>query len=145
MNTTASQQTEALRSIQVYHENMNAALQRFSQESTATISRVRALTDESNQGLAGISEEMRTASEQLSDSYQTFVTDVVDGVSRAMGLFDQSMNGMITLLNEKVGASLKTADLSQMQRMLTDMNGTIQEASTALNALSADADRRKEA
>ena len=145
MNTAASQQTETLRSIQVYHENMNAALQRFSQESTATISRVRALTDESNQGLAGISEEMRTASEQLSDSYQTFVTDVVDGVSRAMGLFEQSMNGMITLLNEKVGASLKTADLSQMQRMLTDMNGTIQEASTALKALSADADRRKEA
>ena len=80
------------------------------------------------------------ASTQLSQSYQGFVQNVVEGLSRALGMFDENMSRLVMTLTEKVdsittaGTDGKTAaQLREIQRMLTSIQASLKQAADSLD------------
>lgn len=75
----------------------------------------------------------------LSSSYQTFVTDVVEGMSRSLGLFESNMTSVVTALSDQLqsvslsGAS--TAQISEMQKLMTSMAASLKSAEKSLASL----------
>ena len=60
-----------------------------------------------------VSQAMRDSSATLSDSYAAFVESVSNGLSRTMGLFETNMQGVVSLLDEKLASIEKTARTAQ--------------------------------
>ena len=93
---------------------------------------------------------MRESGKQLSDSYTSFVENIAKGLSRSMGLFEENMHAVVTLLDGRLESIEKTAKatnvqydarqdrlnesadglittLSRMQRALSDMTEAVQQ------------------
>ena len=139
LHAAADQQQQTLRTIRDYQGQLTAALDRFTAAGTQTLDSISRMGDRSAAHLTDAGESMHDASQQLSRSYQSFVTNVVEGLSRALGLFDQSMTALMATLQEKVdslAASGTGADvvsqLGDMQRMMTGMEETLRKATESL-------------
>ena len=82
---------------------------------------------------------MQDSGRELKESYQSFVQNVVEGLSRSLGMFDQSMNSLIAALGEKIdnaaalGTDGATAEqMSEIQRLLSSMQETLRQAADSL-------------
>ena len=102
---------------------------------------MRQMNDRSASHLTDAGASMHDASQQLSRSYQSFVSNVVEGLSRALGLFDQNMTALIASLGEKVdsiAASANSAEavtqLGEMQRLMAQMEETLRSVSSNLSS-----------
>ena len=78
---------------------------------------------------------METSGEQLSRSYGSFVENVVEALSRALGMFDQSMNSMVSALTERIGkldqsgvSGMTATQASEIQRLLASMERALTQA-----------------
>ena len=92
---------------------------------------------------------MRESGRQLSESYSSFVENIAKGLSRSMGMFEENMHAVVTLLDgrlEKIEKTTKTTNaqydarqdrlnesadglittLSRMQRALKDMTDAVE-------------------
>ena len=79
-----------------------------------------------------MSSAMRTAGQELSDSCQGFVQNVVTGLSRALGLFDQNMTALFGALSEKIDGlstdgtgGATTEQTAELQRLMSQLRETI--------------------
>ena len=102
-----------------------------------------------------MADAMRESSRELSQSYTSFVENISGGLSRTMGLFEENMHAVVSLLDGKLESIEKTAKtaqsaytdkadrlnagtdgllsaLSQLQRALGDMTRSVQAAGDAL-------------
>ena len=103
-----------------------------------------------------MADAMRDSSRELSQSYTSFVENISGGLSRTMGLFEENMHAVVSLLDGKLESIEKTAKtaqsaytdkadrlnagtdgllsaLSQLQRALGDMTRSVQAAGDALD------------
>jgi len=108
----------------------------FSRQSGDVISGMRQAGEDSAARLRTMGAAMEASGEQLSRSYGSFVENVVEALSRALGMFDQSMSGMVSALTEKInaGGSLSAGQISELQRLLTSMEQSLNRAADSLDA-----------
>ena len=140
MHQASEQQTAALTKLKGYQDELTSALEQFRSQGRETIAALQRDTDVTNDHLAAVGKTMQASSTQLSQSYQGFVTNVVEGLSRALGMFDENMNSLVATLTEKVDAvnasgtdGSTTAQLSEIQRMLTSMQASLKQAADNLD------------
>ena len=116
---------ELLRSMQKLNEaqaNNLKTLQTDQQQLEQAMMSYRRAHETTAEGMKTAGMAMTKASEQLSGSYQAFVHHVVEGVSRTLGMFDQSMQKLLLNLEKQTGGQAgagQTATLLEMQRLLT--------------------------
>ncbi|MBE5803752.1 MAG: hypothetical protein E7316_04485 [Clostridiales bacterium] len=140
MHQAADQQTEAIHHLMGYQNDLTASLEQFRTQTRDAIGAMQHETDLTGGHLEAVGKTMQTSSTQLAQSYQGFVQNVVEGLSRALGMFDENMNSLVATLTEKVdavtasGTSGQTAaQLSEIQRMLTSMQASLKQAANSLD------------
>ena len=138
MHRAADEQAATLRMMREYQSQLSGSLEHFTSGSSAALENMRRLSDRSADRLENAGENMHDASEQLARSYQAFVSNVVEGLSRALGMFDQNMTALVTALGDKVDSLSRSGSsnevinqLSEMQRLMTSMEKTLRAATKA--------------
>ena len=120
---------DAMRDYAAFSEQMIGTAEKRTYESAAA-------ADEASRKLS-------ESSRLLSDSYSRFVDNMTGGFSKALGMFDESIHGVMGALEEKleelrrVSASAPRSDglsreaegcaaaLSQLQRAVTELNAAL--------------------
>ena len=126
------QQSEVLRQVESSHHALLGSMTAFSAESEKALTSLQHSTAVNAQHLGEVASTMDAASQELSQSRQTFVQSVVGGLSQALGMFDQNMTTLIAALTEKIdslnasGASAETMQAAaELQKLLTDLKQAI--------------------
>lgn len=131
MHTCSMEEMNALRVIRTCQDDLSKSMQQFTQ--TAKDS-VRSMSDYSGQNVSSMQQAGSVLSEagnRLSQSYDSFVQNVVEGVSKSLGLFESSINDMLSTLRSELSASsteTSAAQLTQIQRTLSSMEKIMNEA-----------------
>lgn len=140
MHQANDQQTAALLKLKGYQDELTAALEKFRQQNSQAIAAMQRESAATGEQLSAVGKTMQASSTQLSQSYQGFVQNVVEGLSRALGLFDENMTSLIATLTEKIEATnasgidgVATAQLSDIQRMLASMQESLKQAADCLS------------
>lgn len=130
--TTLAQET-ALESVQTCQEKLRSSMETFSVDSAGVLAGLKTESRGTAERYEVAGETMKDASAQLARSYQSFVTDVVEGLSRALGLFDQNMTELMSTFTKEIEKMPKdgvngqaTAKLSEIQRLLASMAGSLE-------------------
>ena len=139
MRAACDQQTATLTHLKTCQEDLTRTMGQFGQQSRETLAGMRVIADDNAAQFKDVSSVMRSAGVDLSRSCQDFVGNIVEGLSRALGMFDENMNGLIATLTEKLdslnasGTSGFTAEqAADIQRMLSAMKQSLEDAADAL-------------
>ncbi len=132
MQQMNAEQAKVLQQVSSSHHALLGSLTAFSAENEKSMSRLQHNTAVTGEHLDQVASAMDTAGQELSKSCQTFVQNVVGGLSQALGLFDQNMTTLIAALTEKIdrlnadGASAETAAATaELQKLLTELKQRI--------------------
>ena len=144
MRAASEQQTATLSHLKTCQEDLTRTMTQFSQQSRDTLSSMRAITSDNAAQFKDVSNVMRSAGVDLSRSCQDFVGNVVEGLSRALGMFDENMNGLIQTLTDKLDAmndagtsGMTVEQAADIQRMLTSIRESVESATAALHVVAA--------
>lgn len=139
MRAANDQQIAALSRLKTSQEELARSMGHFTQQTEATLSGMRKLTDENAAHLQDVGASMKASGADLSRSCQDFVGNIVEGLSRALGMFDENMNSLISALTEKIdslnadGTTGMTADqAADIQRMLASVKESLEAAVAAM-------------
>jgi len=141
MRAANDQQIEVLTRVKSGQEELVRAMGQFTAQTADTVSNMRSVAGENARQLQDIGASMHNAGAELSHSCQDFVGNIVEGLSRALGMFDENMHGVIAALGERVdgmssaGTSGVTAQqAADIQRMLATMQQSLEQTAAALSA-----------
>ena len=155
MHAAAQEQTDYLMNLRAGHDRLQTSMQEYAQWSGRVLEAVHQQADASGADAQKMADAMRESSRELSQSYTSFVENISGGLSRTMGLFEENMHAVVSLLDGKLESIEKTAKtaqsaytdkadrlnagtdgllsaLSQLQRALGDMTRSVQAAGDAL-------------
>ena len=155
MHAAAQEQTDYLMNLRAGHDRLQTSMQEYAQWSGRVLEAVHQQADASGADAQKMADAMRDSSRELSQSYTSFVENISGGLSRTMGLFEENMHAVVSLLDgtlESIEKTAKTAQsaytdkadrlnagtdgllsaLSQLQRALGDMTRSVQAAGDAL-------------
>ena len=132
MQRMNEEQSAALQQVSRSHQALMGAMNDFTSQSAATLEGLRKAAEGDQQSMGQMSSAMRTAGQELSDSCQGFVQNVVTGLSRALGLFDQNMTALFGALSEKIDGlstdgtgGATTEQTAELQRLMSQLRETI--------------------
>ena len=132
MQQMNAEQAKLLQQVSGSHASLLTSLSAFTSENEKAMTRLHQNSTVTAQHLEQVSTAMNTSSQELSQSCQTFVQNVVGGLSQALGLFDQNMTTLIAALTEKIetlradGASEQTMQATaELQRLMTQLSQII--------------------
>ena len=135
LHKASDEQQNALVSLRAYQGELAQAMNEFTHQSRDTVNSLQQSSEDNAARLANVGKTMETSGEQLSRSYSSFVENVVEALSRSLGMFDQSMNSMVQTLSEKIAelektgtGSITAAQVSDMQRLLASMEHSLKYA-----------------
>lgn len=154
MHNAVDEQGQYLMALRTGHDNLQTSMQDYAQWSGRVLEAVHEQADVAAANSRDVATSMRESSRQLSDSYASFVENIVKGLSRSMGLFEENMHAVVMLLDGRLENIEKTAKatnvqydarqdrlnesadglittISRMQRALADMTEAIKGASGA--------------
>lgn len=144
MHAAGEQQMAALARLKTCQEDLTRSMSQFTVQARETVSGMRGASDDQTEKLRAVGDAMRTAGDSLSRSCQDFVGNIVEGLSRALGMFDENMNGLIAALTEKLetlnaaGTTGATAEqAADIQRLLASIQQSLESANAALFAMQA--------
>lgn len=127
-----AEQARVLQQVSASYTALMNSINTFSAENEKALSRLQHNTSVTGEHLDQVSTAMDAAGKELSQSCQSFVQNVVGGLSQALGLFDQNMTTLIAALTEKIdrlnadGASAETAAAAaELQKLLTELKQRI--------------------
>ncbi|MBQ8200735.1 MAG: MotA/TolQ/ExbB proton channel family protein [Clostridia bacterium] len=125
-------QSKALQQVTDSHQVLLGSIRQFTAQSEKSIAGVQQSAAANGQQLTQVAASMSSAGQELSASCQSFVQNVVGGLSQALGMFDQNMTTLIAALTEKIdslsasGVSGTTAEqTAELQRLLTQLKQSI--------------------
>lgn len=156
MHTAVQEQSDYLLSLRAGHEALESSMQEYAQWSGRVLEAVHQQAEGQQAVSQQTAQAMRDSSHQLSESYTAFVENISAGLSRTMGLFEENMHGVVSLLDGKLESIERTARtaqsgyadrsarlnesteglltaLSRLQRALGDMTQCVETASGAMN------------
>lgn len=132
MQQMNAQQAKLLQTISDSHHSLLGSMSAFTSDSEKSMTRLQQNTTVTAQQLEQVSASMGASSQELAQSCQTFVQNVVTGLSQALGMFDQNMTALMAALTEKVdalradGSSAKTMTAAaELQKLLTELKQAI--------------------
>ncbi|MGN0972174.1 MAG: hypothetical protein ACI4OY_09470, partial [Aristaeellaceae bacterium] len=130
-----ARQQEALGTLRAYQDELTRAQAAFTQQSRDALGSLQEASEENAARLSQVGKTMESSGEQLSRSYGSFVENVVEALSRALGMFDQSMNSMVSTLTERIAtldksgvSGMTAAQASEIQRLLASMEKSLTQA-----------------
>ncbi|MBQ9264752.1 MAG: hypothetical protein IJ189_11190, partial [Clostridia bacterium] len=145
--TASQEQAEFLQSMKNAQAELQKTMQEYAVWSTQVLNTVREQNEGSFTAAGQIAGQMEKSSQDLADSYASFVENISGGFSRALGMFDENVHSVLTAMNEKLDEmkklTAKTPDqaaryqketegciaaVSQLQRALAGMTAAIQTA-----------------
>ncbi len=122
-------QGDAMRQVILSRDALQQAMADFTQQSERAL---RSVADVADIRAGGASAAMKTAGAELSASCQGFVTNVVGGLSEAVGAFEKTMTNLTNEMSaklEQLSASGTTAETTaataELQRLLTELKQVI--------------------
>ncbi len=125
-------QAEVLAEVRDSHYALVGVLSSFTAESEQALTRMQHNAAVTGEHLDQVAASMTSAGQELSSGCQTFVQNVVGGMSQALGMFDQNMAALIAALSEKIdrlnagGTSADTAaDAAELQKLLAELKALI--------------------
>lgn len=125
-------QGKVLQQVSESHKALLASMTAFTAESEKSMARLQHNSTATSQQLETVASTMNAAGQELSQSCQGFVQNVVAGLSQALGMFDQNMTTLVAALTEKIdrltaqGTSAETAQAAaELQRLLTELKQAI--------------------
>lgn len=128
MQQMSAEQSRVLQQVSSSHSALLSSINAFSAENEKAMTRLQHNTSVTGEHLDKVAISMDTAGQELSQSCQSFVQNVVGGLSQALGMFDQNMTTLVAALTEQIdrlkadGASDQTAAATaEMQRLLTEL------------------------
>lgn len=154
MHSAVDEQGQYLMALHAGHDNLQTSMQDYAQWSGRVLEAVHEQADVAAANSRDVAMSMRESGQQLSDSYTSFVENIVKGLSRSMGLFEENMHAVVTLLDGRLENIEKTAratnvqydarqdrlnesadslitTISRMQRALADMTAAVKDATGA--------------
>ncbi len=125
-------QADVLQQVSRSHQTLLTSLNAFTAESEGAVSRLQQSSANTGKQLDQVATSMNAAGQELADSCQSFVQNVVSGLSQALGMFDQNMTALVAALTEKIdaldasGASAETAAATaELQRFMAELKQLI--------------------
>ena len=132
MQQMNASQAKVLQQVSESHHALLGSMTAFTAESEKAMTRLQQNSTVTSQHLEQVASTMNTAGQELSGSCQSFVQNVIGGLSQALGLFDQNMTTLIAALTEKIdslnadGSSAETmAAAAELQKLLTELKQAI--------------------
>ena len=125
MQQMNASQAKMLQQVSDSHHALLGSMTAFTAESEKSMTRLQQNTTVTAQHLEQVASAMDTSGQDLSRSCQTFVQDVVGGLSQSLGLFEKNMTALIAALTEKLdtlnaeGTSGDTAQVTAQLQLLT--------------------------
>lgn len=151
MQQAVDEQSEYLLTLRAGQDHLRSSMEDYAQWSGRVLEAVHEQADVAAANSHEVSAVMRDSSQQLAESYTSFVENIAKGLSRSMGLFEENMQGVVKMLDKRLESIEKTAraantqysakqdrlnesaegvitTLSRMQRALSDMTDTMERA-----------------
>lgn len=155
MHAATQEQMDYIAALRASQEGLQNGMQQYAEWSGRVLEAVHSQSQDTGDAARQVSQAMLDSSRQLSESYTDFVSGISGGLSRTVGLFEENMHGMLSLLDGKLDSIEKTAraaqsgyslksgqleesadsllkTLSGMQRALADMTRCVEAASASL-------------
>ena len=136
MQRMSENQAQSLQTLGESHRSLMSCIDQFARQAEAAdAARSSAIQADAKQ-LQATADAITGASAELSASCQGFVQNVVTGLSQSLGMFDQNMTSLMTLLTEKIdrlgrdGTSSATTDeAAELQRLLAQLQAIVSSVS----------------
>ena len=151
MQNAVEEQNQYLITLRAGQDNLKSSMEDYAQWSGRVLEAVHEQADVAAANSHEVAASMRESSRQLSDSYSSFVENIANGLSRSMGMFEENMQGVVSLLDGRLESIEKTArsanvqydarqdrlnesadglitTISRMQRALADMTAAVKDA-----------------
>ncbi len=125
MQQMNADQLDLLKQVSASHNALLNSMSAFTAESEKSMTRLQQNTTVTAQHLDRVATTMDASGQELSRSCQTFVQDVVGGLSQSLGLFEKNMTALVSALTEKIdalnaeGTSGDTAKVTAQLQLLT--------------------------
>ena len=145
MMTASQEQADFMTSLKSAQKDMQTSMRDYADWSSRVLNAVQQQADGAMNVTGDMTAKMDESSRRLSETYASFVQDLSGGFSRALGMFENNMNGVLNALNEKLedirrmdesapgqAAQLRketegcVVALSRLQRTLTDMSAALE-------------------
>ncbi len=125
-------QADVLQQVSRSHQALLGSVNAFTAESEKAAARLTQSSAATGEHLDQVATAMNAAGQELAGSCQSFVQNVVGGLSQALGMFDQNMTTLVAALTEKIdaldasGSSSETAAATaELQRFLAELKQLI--------------------
>ena len=132
--------TRLLSDMQRAQKKLTDSVDGFAAGGGQTLQNAASALQQSGSRLGEISQTMREAGDELSGSYQTFVSNVVEGLSRSLGMFEENMNRLMGAVSARLdqmnaaGTDGVTAQqLSGLQQAMADMQAALERSVKTLS------------
>lgn len=113
MHAAAQEQMDYIASLRSSQETLQTNMQQYAEWSGRVLEAVHMQSQDTGDASRQISQAMLDSSRQLSESYTDFVSGISGGLSRTMGLFEENMHAVVSLLDGKLESIEKTARAAQ--------------------------------
>ena len=130
--TSGEEQAQLLDKLKLQQKETERQMREYAEWSGRVLTAVQKQAGD----VSGLGTEMRKSAKALTDSYASFVENIGSGLSRSVGLFDENVNSVLKVLNEKLtdirtAAALQkdgglAAELGRLESLMADMNGLLE-------------------
>lgn len=141
--TASQEQSQMLERLRMAQQQLEDAMKDYAAFSEQMIGTAEKRSYESAAAADEASRKLSESSRLLSDSYSRFVDNMTGGFSKALGMFDESVHGVMGALEEKLEELRRVSEaspdndglgrqadgcaaaLSQLQRTVTELNAAL--------------------
>lgn len=102
MMTASQEQNEFMLNLKTAQKELQSSMKDYASFSSRVISAVEEKSHQTAAASDKVAQQMNESSKMLSDSYAHFVDNISGGFSRALGLFDENIHGVMNALNQKL-------------------------------------------
>ena len=143
--TASQEQTEFLSGLKSAQQELKTSMKDYASWSSQVFTAVEKQADGALKASGSIASKLEESSQRLSETYSSFVEDISGGFSRALGMFDENVHGVLEAMNQKL-EELKALSgteqaaryqketegcitaVSRLQRAVTDLGGALAQA-----------------
>lgn len=138
MMTASQEQADFLSTIKSAQQDLQASMKDYADWSGRVLSTVQEQAASALNLSGDVAAKLDESSHRLSDSYAAFVENISGGFSRALGMFDENIHGVLNALNEKLSdiRALSALSPDQAMRYQKETEGCISAISRLQRAVS---------
>lgn len=128
MHAASQEELNALRVIRSCQDELTASMKQFTQFASQSVKNLSEIDEHQAALMSQSGAVLSDAGIRLSQSYDNFVQNVVEGISKSLGMFESTVSSMLQSFREDLasaGSGAAASQLTQIQRTLTSMEGIL--------------------